>query len=220
MEKLSEIPVFQGIEPDELETCFQKIIFQRKKYNTDNLVAVQGDACDRLICLLHGSVKTEMSDPTGKSLKIEDLYAPAVLAPAFLFGNRAVFPVNIIATDEIEIIQIPRPELMKLFQLNQRILQNYLGMISSRAQFLSEKLRFHSFRSLKAKLAYYLLKESGKQTSFKMKHSQNDLAELFGVARPSVGRVFLQMQEEGLIDIRYREVTLLDTNRLAALFRE
>ena len=218
MKNLVEIPLFNGLTEAELTDVLEKIFFQRKSFPKDSLIASQGDVCNRLIILLNGNVKGEMTDPTGKNLKIEDIQAPSALASAFLFGKKSFFPVNIISTSEVEIIQIQRPELMKLFQLDERILTNYLGMISSRAQFLSEKLRFHSFKSLKAKLAFFLLKESKQQSAFKLKHSQNELAELFGVARPSVGRAFLQLQEEAFIDVRYREIKILNQNGLSSLF--
>jgi len=220
MDRLLPLPLFQGLSSADLQSAMKDIVFQRRTYPSDSLVVVQGEPCDRLIILIRGCVKAEMTDPTGKSLKIEDLHAPVVLAPAFLFGNKTEFPVNVVVNDDVELIQIPKSELLRLFQLNQRILQNFLGMISSRAQFLSERLRFHSFKSLKAKVAFYLLNEAGNNMKFRMKHSQNDLADLFGVARPSVGRIFLQLQEEGLIDARYKEVSLLNKEGLALLFRE
>jgi len=48
-----------------------------------------------------------------------------------------------------------------------------------------------------------------------MRHSQQELADLFGVARPSVGRILLQLQEEGIIDIRYKQVMILNQSGLA-----
>lgn len=220
MEQLVGLPLFVGLTPAGLQQTLEHVVFQRRSFPKEALIAIQGEPCDRLILLIRGSVKTEMTDPSGKSLKIEDLFAPVALASAFLFGNRAFFPVNVIANEEVELVQIPKNEVLKLFQLNQIILKNFLGMISSRAQFLSERLRFHSFKSLRAKVAYYLLSEAGKETHFRMSQSQSDLAELFGVARPSVGRILMQLQEEGLIDVRYREVTLLKPEKLTDIIKE
>ena len=212
--ELSEIPLFRGVETAELAQLFSQIVFQRKSFQVDSLVVSQGEECNRLMILTEGTVKAEMIAPTGKSLKIEDMEAPSVLASAFIFGRKNQFPVNIISTSDVKFIVIQKSELLKLFQLNQQILQNFLSMISSRAQFLSEKLRFHSFKSLKAKLAFYLVNEAGKSTSFKLKHSQQELSELFGVARPSVGRAFLQLQEEEIIDTRYKQVEILNLKSL------
>lgn len=211
---LSGLPIFRNVEKSELERLFSSIIFQRKSYPEGALIVSQGEECNRLLLLTEGSVKGEMISPMGKSLKIEDMEAPYALATAFIFGHNALFPVNIVANTAVTLLVIQRRELLKLFQMNEQILQNFLSMISSRAQFLSEKLRFHSFKSLRSKLAFYLIKEAGNENSFRLNDSQNELAELFGVARPSVGRVFLLLQEEGIIDIRYRQVEIIDRKRL------
>jgi CRP/FNR family transcriptional regulator, dissimilatory nitrate respiration regulator len=210
----SEIPLFREVEETEVEKLFSSLVFQRKSFPPGSLIVSQGEECNRLLILIEGTVKGEMTGPTGKSLKIEDMEAPSVLASAFLFGRKNIFPVNIISLTDVKFIVIPRGELLKLFQMNQQILKNFLSMISSRAQFLSDKLRFHSFKSLKAKLAFFLVNEAGMNHSFKLKHSQQELAELFGVARPSVGRAFLLLQEEGVIDIRYKQVEILDRKKL------
>lgn len=217
---LTTTPIFRGLDEAGLTQLLKQVVYQRKSYSKEALVISQGEECNRLMILVEGTVKGEMTGPTGKSLKIEDMAAPSVLASAFLFGNRNVFPVNIIATSDVSFLVFPKAEMLKIFHLNELILKNFLSMISSRAQFLSEKLRFHSFKSLKAKLAFYLMNEAGKMKSFKLKHSQNELSELFGVARPSVGRAFLQLQEDDIIDVRYKQVEIVDHKRLAQACNE
>lgn len=212
--KPSAIPIFHGLSDEQLGHLLEQIVYQRSQFLPGALVISQGEPCNRLLILMEGQVKGEMTGPGGKSLKIEDMEAPAVLAPAFLFGQNQHFPVNIMALTACRFMVIRREELLKLFKLNQQVLQNFLSMISSRAQFLSEKLRFHSFKSLKAKLAFYLLNEAGSMKTFKLRHSQNELAELMGVARPSVGRVFMQLQEEGMVDVRYRQVEIRNRPQL------
>jgi CRP-like cAMP-binding protein len=212
--KLTSTSLFKGLNEEEIDNLLSKITFQRKQFLKNTLIVSQGENCDRLMLLIEGSVKGEMMNQAGKSLKIEDMDAPRVLASAFIFGKRTVFPVNITALTDVKFLIIPKPELLRLLRLNDVLLQNFLGMVSSRAQFLSEKLRFHSFKVLRAKVANYLIDESQQQSSFKLKHSQNELAELFGVARPSIGRAFLQLQDDKIIDIRYKQVTIIDKQRL------
>lgn len=218
--ELSQLPIFRGLNTAEVDALLSQIVFQRKSYPEGSLVVSQGEDCNRLMILIDGSVKTEMTGPTGKSLKIEDMVAPSILASAFLFGKKNFFPVNVMAVSTAVFVIIPKAELLRLFHLNDQVLQNFLSMISSRAQFLSEKLRFHSFKSLRAKLAFYLINEADKNKTFKLRHSQNELSELFGVARPSVGRAFLQMQEEGIIDIRYKQVQIIEPTKLALACNE
>ncbi|MBN1768897.1 MAG: Crp/Fnr family transcriptional regulator [Prolixibacteraceae bacterium] len=218
--KLTTLSLFAGLDEKQIESLLNLIVFQNKRYGPNSLVVSQGEQCNRLMILTDGMVKGEMAGADGRSLKIEDLHAPTVLAPAFIFGRKNHYPVNIITYNEAKFIVIYKTELLKLFQLNNTVLQNFLGMISSRAQFLSEKLRFHSFKSLRSKLAFYLIDEASGRSSFRLSHSQNDLAELFGVARPSVGRAFMQLQNDGIIDVRYKQVQIYDASKLADAYSE
>ncbi|HPR32981.1 MAG TPA: Crp/Fnr family transcriptional regulator [Prolixibacteraceae bacterium] len=214
---VADLPLFRGCDKGEVDELLARAVFQRRRFPPGALIVGQGEPCDRLLIVIGGTVKGEMIGPSGKVLKIEDMEAPSFLASAFLFGKNNHFPVNVMALTEASLIIIPRPALLRIFHENQQVLLNFLSMISSRAQFLSEKLRFLSFRTLKAKMAFYLISEAGLSQSFKIRHSQEELADLFGVARPSVGRIFMQLQEEGLIDIRYRQVSVLDFSKLSEL---
>ena len=93
--------------------------------------------------------------------------------------------------------------------------------VSSRGQFLSSKIRFLSFSTIKGKLAQYLLDLSGKQSGdlIQLPHSQSQLSELFGVARPSIGRAMGEMNREGLIRTEGKHVILLDRARLSSLLK-
>ena len=113
---------------------------------------------------------------------------------------------------------MPVSEFLKMLQLNTPILKNYLNSISSRAQFLSQKLHFLSFKTIKGKVAHFLLQQAGdKYHSIELKNTQQQLADLFGVTRPSLARVFGDMQKEKLIKIENKTVTLLDKKALNEL---
>jgi len=113
---LSEIPLFRNVGETELEKLFTTIVFQRKSYQPETLVVSQGEECNRLLILTEGTVKGEMTGPSGKSLKIEDMEAPSVLATAFLFGRKNFFPVNIISASFIRIIVIYIMKMLSPFQ--------------------------------------------------------------------------------------------------------
>jgi CRP/FNR family transcriptional regulator, dissimilatory nitrate respiration regulator len=165
--------------------------------------------------IMSGSVRGEMIDFSGKTIKIEDIEAPKPLATAFLFGQENKFPVTVTANNEAKILTMPVSEFLKLLQLNAQILKNYLNSISSRAQFLSQKLHFLSFKTIRGKVAHFLLKQAGEKFhSIELKNTQQQLADLFGVTRPSLARVFGEMQKEGLIRISNKTVSLLDKKAL------
>lgn len=197
-----------------------KIHFQIRNFSKDEVVVVAGDPVQNLYIVISGSVKGEMIDYSGKTIKIEDIEAPKPLATAFLFGKENKFPVTVTANNNGKMLAIPVPEFLKLLQLNAQLLKNYLNNISTRAQFLSQKLQFLSFKTIKEKVAHFLLKQAGSDFhSIELKNTQQQLADLFGVTRPSLARVFGEMQKDGLIQIEKKTVTILDKKRLNTLLQ-
>ena len=101
---------------------------------------------------------------------------------------------------------------------NNLILANFLDMISNRSQFLSEKIKFLNFKTIKGKLAQYILQKTEQGTkSVKLEITQNELADYFGVARPSVARALGDMEEEGLIEANGKNIKILDRQKLVKL---
>jgi len=217
---LAQCPVFRGISEKETELFLEKIHYQIKKFGKDDLVIVAGEPVANLYIIMSGSVKGEMIDYSGKTIKIEDIEAPKPLATAFLFGKENKFPVTVTANNEVKILAIPVSEFLKLLQINQQVLKNFLNIISTRAQFLSRKLHFLRLKTIKEKAAHFLLQQAGDALySVEIKNTQQQLADLFGVSRPSLARVFGEMQKEGLIKIDKKTVTLLDKVKLNQLLQ-
>ena len=219
-EILCQSPIFRGISPEDLQKLLSNIHFQVKTYRKNDLITASGEICDRLLIIQHGNVKAEMNDYSGKTIKIEDIEAPRPLATAFLFGKENRFPVTVSANTEVEIVSIPKPEFVKLLQTNSLILNNYLNAISTRAQFLSQKLKFLSFKTIKQKIAHYLLEQAGDRLqTVEIQQSQEQLAEMFGVTRPSLARMLGEMNQEGLIETQRRFIKILDKNRMNLLLK-
>jgi CRP-like cAMP-binding protein len=217
---LCQSSVFSGLTPEDISSIFNQIHYQVKTYAKNEVITSAGDLCDRLLIVQQGSVKAEMNDYSGKTIKIEDLGVPQPLATAFLFGRQNHFPVTVSANTEVEMVSIPKPEFVKLLQLNSRILNNYLNTISTRAQFLSQKLKFLSFKTIKQKIAHYLLEKAGdKLHTVEVPQSQEQLAEMFGVTRPSLARTLGEMVQEGLIETQRRSIKILNKEQMNQLLK-
>lgn len=209
-----------GIPEDENKELLSKIHYQVRKFEKDEVVVHADEEVKNLFIVLSGSVRGEMIDYSGKTIKIEDIEAPRPLAAAFLFGKENRFPVTVTANMSAELLSVPVPEFLKLLQLNARLLRNYLNSISTRAQFLSQKLQFLSFKTIKEKVAHFLLqKADDTYHSFELKSTQQQLADMFGVTRPSLARVLSEMQHDELIKIEKKTVTLLNKKGLNKLLK-
>jgi CRP/FNR family transcriptional regulator, dissimilatory nitrate respiration regulator len=215
---LSQAPVFKGFTPDEIEKIFLKVKYHVKRYNAETMIYSSSDPVNSLIIVMNGSVKGEMVDYAGRVIKIEDIQAPGAIASAFIFGNKNWFPVNVISITDTELLIIEKPEFLKLLKSEDKILVNFLDMISNRSQFLSEKIKYLNFKTIKAKLAQFILQKAGREgTVVILDKKQNDLAEFFGVARPSVARAIHDMEEDGLINAEGKKITILNRRGLSDL---
>jgi len=212
---LKETLIFSGIDESDIEKLFGHKTFRLKKYDKGEYIAHSHDECDRLMIVMDGSVRGEMTDFSGKTIKIEDIVAPRPLAVGFLFGNNNRFPVDIIANEPSTILVLPKDTLVAMMQQNSRLLKNYLNAISSRTQFLSNRIRFLSFRTIKEKIAHYILSQiANGHNTINLSQSQTNLADFFGVTRPSLARALHELEQEGILRVERREITLLNKEKL------
>ncbi len=220
--KISETPIFKGINPGEVVHILNLVHHQIKTYEPETIIAYSGDECINLYILIEGSVRGEVVGLKGKIIKIEDINAPDTFAEAFLFADENNLLVNIVTNTKTKILIIYKNDLLQLFKLNKKILENYLNITSNRFVLVTKKLKFLSLKTIKGKLANYILslerKNEGKQ-HFLIDKTQEQLAEYFGVTRPSLARALGEMKDEGLIEIKWKEIKILDRNSLVQMLK-
>jgi len=215
---LVKSPIFKGIDEDEIYRLITAANCKFRTYNDGTLIALRGEEINSLMIILSGEVSGEMQDMTGKVIRIEDMKAPMALAAAFVYGPGSRYPVNVLAKTDTNLLVIDKSDFMIMMQKDKRVLNNYLGVVCGRALFLSDRLHFLSFRTIKGKLAGYILSlpvQSGNKVVFDK--SQQELADYFGVARPSLARTLSGMMDDGLIVVKNREIHILDRQALVEL---
>ncbi len=216
---LSQIPLFHSVEENELRDIFSELNLSETRFGKDATLALQDEVCNRLIILLQGSVKAEMIDFSGRVVRVEDIHAPNPLAILFLFGEHNRFPVQVTAREEVNTLVIPKQSVLKMLGMNQVVLKNYLDISAGFASRLSQKLHFMSFRTIRQKLAMYMLKLSKEEGTdiVILDKSKSALAEYFGVSRPSLERELSNMQQDGLIITEKKKIEIKDRNELIRL---
>ncbi len=219
---LSAIPLFRSIEEKEIERIFAELKITETTFRKDELLALQDEPCNRLILLLSGSVKGEMVDPSGKLVKVEDIEAPNPLAILFLFGEQNRFPVQVTARERVTALVISKASVLRMLSMNTVLLKNYLDISANFASRLSQKLHFMSFRTIRQKLALYILDLAKKAQSDRVEldKPKSVLAEYFGVSRPSLERELTKMQHDGLLVAEKKRLEIRDKKELIRLIQQ
>ncbi|MBN1118109.1 MAG: Crp/Fnr family transcriptional regulator [Bacteroidales bacterium] len=213
--------IFKDLKPETIGEIIKQVHHQVKTYKKGDLIASNGDRCNSLRIIVQGTAIGEMLDFQGKSLQIEKLHAPDTIASVFLFGDNNTLPIDVIAVEETKILLIPRQDLMNLFCNENTVLKNYLDIISNRAQHLTKKIKLLGLQSIRGKFANYLLEQvrrEGKVT-LTINNSQSELANIFGVSRPSLARVIRELHNEGIIEAKGRNITIVNKKVLSGFLK-
>ncbi len=214
--------LFAGMTASERRNLLARLAYSVRSYREDARIADRGDVYNSLLVLLEGTVAAEMMDYSGKTLKVESIRAPGILASAVLFAPESRLPVTIVARSAVSLLVLPRRGVLEACRRSSAFLTALLEDMGGRTTFLAEKLRLTQFSTLRQKVAAFLLDRAHRAGSsvFTLPQTRQSLSEVFGVARPSLSRTLSALAREGSIEIRGRSVRLLDRSALERMVRQ
>lgn len=173
----------------------------------------QGDPAAKVHIVRSGRI--ELSRTIGRRhVTLQELRAGDVFGdvPAFL-GDPEPFDAR--AVEDSVILTLDMPALHALLQTRPLVAQRWFISLAERMAAMQQRLIGLLAGGLEAQLASLLLRESG--TGDTVTITQSRLADLLGVQRSSVQRVLKQLEMSGLIESRYRRITIVDAPGLSAL---
>lgn len=201
--ELLKMPPFQGISEEQLLPLILAPEHACRLYKSSDFIAMQGEAYRSLFILCSGSVRTQMVNAEGKQLTIETLKAPELLAPAFVFSSENRFPVNIEAKEDCEILIVNKNAFLEFLHQYPLVMHNFLQLLSDRTLFLSKKLNTFALQSLKSRILNYLRMHGSIL-------NQQEVAQILGVARPSLARALSELSTEGCILMEGKDIRIDD----------
>ena len=190
--KLGDFPLFKDCTSTEIEAIFQKVSNRLTSYQEGELIAMQGYECRSLYLLTEGNVHAFMTSEEGKELMVEKMHAPEVLAPAFLYGSENHFPVSVKAISPCKVWVLSKEDFLKVMQTHEKILRNFLTIVSDRSLFLSRKFKEFALQSLATRVIGYLKQRQSIQ-------NLQEVAFILGVARPSLSRALALLVTQGVV---------------------
>ena len=220
--RLAECPVFSAVPEERLHSLLRRHHYHLTSHNSGAVVAFRGDSYERLLVLLAGEVRTEMSSYGGKQYTVAEYTAPCMLAPALLFGSENRLPVSIVTTRPSELLRLPRAAVLALCRAERPFLEAYLGDIARRLGVVADKLRLSRFATIRERVADYLLDQYQLQgtPTLQLPHSRRTQAEILGATRPALSRVFGELADAGIIRYDRDSLQILDADALIEMVVE
>ena len=211
--------LWYGLKQDELRSIQNRYPWTVRSYTRGTVVALMGDPLQELMMIDRGSLSAEFPDPQGRLMKVETLNAGDMIAGPVLFSTEARLPVQLIAEVDVVIRSLSRSHALQLLAEYPRVLENFLREAGDKINFLAEKLRMVKFQNLPQKIAAHFLRLHAEQrsTEIRLAYTLRELAELFGVERPSLSRSLSQLESEGILSRLDRGRYRIDEARLGRL---
>ena len=192
LDQLAQAPLFAGCGQDLLMQLLRSSHHRIRRKAAEEYVVYMGDVCTEILILLEGNAYASMTSSDGKEIVLETFQGPLVLAPASVYGQNNRFPVNVVTQTACTFMYIHKGVFETLLHSNQRLMMNFINIVSTRCNRLSERLYEIALHSLRERVLEFL------KVNQKIDNVQW-MARVMGVARPSLSRVLSELKAEGII---------------------
>ena len=191
-------------------------------FKKGDVLVRRGEPFDRLCLVLEGSIEISISHANGRRALLAYLQ-PGDVAGMMSLWDGLPHPSDLIARqDGSRVLIIPGVEWRSVRQRHPAVGQALELQMAYRARLLHERMIVDSTMSLDVRLARQLhllsllsiRSDSGSDATV-LRLSQADLGDLLGVGRPRANAAVQQLRLEGLIDLHYATVTIVDPAGLA-----
>lgn len=207
---LALCPLFNGLQDSEIIDLMHKVRYRVTNLYKGDIHAYAGYACQYADIIISGEMVAHLVGPSGRAIRMMTHQPGTLLAPAFLFADNNQYPVSIEANVSTTILRLAAADLERLLQMDQRLMMNYIRLLSNTVARLTKKISMLSL-NVREKLVLYLKEQSRLQQSNEiiLPLSRQELAEHFGIQKYSLLRCLNELKQDGLIQVDGRRIRIL-----------
>jgi len=213
---LKKIDLFKYLSFEDIEYLFTKDLYEIKNYKKNSVIYFQNEKCTSFDVILKGTILVQRIDSKGNALTISDFTIGDVLGGNLLFSHKNFYPMTILSKTDTTILHIKKDLVLKFCQLDINFLNNFLISISDKTLILTDKIKALSMKTIRQCIVDFLIYESYSQNSntVKLELTKKELAEKFGIQRPSLSRELNKMRSDGLIEYDAHSITIISMDTL------
>lgn len=217
---LDKVSLFEGIERTDLMTMLSCLEPKLSLFQKNDFVAIAGEKFESIGILLEGEAVIIKENAAGSRVVMDILQPGNIFGEAVVFVEDPVWPGSVVAQEACKILFIPRQKIIgqchKMCSWHREIIRNMLKILSEKAMLLNKKVEYLTIKSMRGKIAAYLLEQyrkNGKAT-FELPLNRNEMADFLNVSRPSMSREMSRMKNEGIFDFHLSTFRIKDLEAL------
>lgn len=218
---LIKVPLFKGIEASELEHVLSCLKPTVRTYKKSECITLEGDTFSGIGVVLSGKVTVTKTNEVGERIIMTQLTEGGVYGEMMAFSSLKIWLASVVAESDCVILSLtPNAILSHCHHMcvgHKQLMLNMLEIVSNKALGLNRKVNYLSIKSMRGKLAKYLLESyhSSGDKLFDIDFNRNELAEFLQVSRPSMSRELAKMKDEGIIDYYQNSFKILNMEKLS-----
>lgn len=206
---LTTITLFNGLEKEKLSSLLEREAFIQN-FTRGQIIYLQHEKANTMDIILDGEIIVQNIDENGNVLSIVSLSKGDMLGGNLIFSNKNEYPMTLIAKTDTKLLRMKKDVILNLCQMDKGFLVNLLSLLSDKALVLTTKIHSLARKTIREKIMDFLMMEINRQESrtIILPISKKELADRFGIERPSLQRELKNMEEEGIIEYNSRTITL------------
>ena len=209
------LPYFQGMSKDEITSILDKVKLEFFRYEDGELVFAKGSPCEHFAILVRGEVVSSCIFPDGRYTVLEELAPPIAFEPYSLFGLSPYYRCSYHAKGSCDVLMIKKSYLFKEFARYDIFLMNMLNLISQQAQQRSAQIWNRAEMDIPHKILDFIVTRTEQPDGCKtILVKMNVLAGILGETRINVSRVLNSFQQQGLAELRRKEIVIPSLKKL------
>lgn len=210
LQGLEKCPLFKDLTESEIIELMHSVRYRIVRCLKGDILFFAGDTCQYADIIISGEMVAYITAPSGNIIRMYSHQSGKLLAPAFLFAQDNHYPVTIEATANSTVLRITADDFGKIINSNQRLMMNYIQLLSNIIAQLTRKVRMLSM-SVREKVSHYLMEQSRLQQSRQivLPLSRQELADHFGIQKYSVQRCLNELRQEGVILVEGRNIQIV-----------
>lgn len=214
--ELIDNELFNTIDEEALIKIMNNIKYSIISYQRGEIIFQEEEPCNAIGLIVEGMINIERIYPNGKSIVMSKFKAGDVFGEALLFSKTIKYPATIIALTDCKVLYLPKEEVVRMFSMESRVMENFMMLLSEKIIILNNKIRSISLKSVKQKVVDYILKEymNEENKEINLKYSKEEIASDIGIPRPSLSRELIKLRDEGLIEFSRNKIIILDIDKL------
>ncbi|MFT3983034.1 MAG: Crp/Fnr family transcriptional regulator [Lachnospiraceae bacterium] len=219
IQKLKSSPLFYGLTEDEISDCLQCSKSNIVSYEKEEMVFFQKDVPTHLMVLIEGTVVICSDTAAGRRSIVATFDRSGELfGEVFVFLERKEYDHYAQAVTSAKVLWMPKEFLFhtcgESCGHHARLISNMLTILAQKAYFLNQKVQILSCATLRQKIVKVLLRNSQADGRVALSMNREELADFLNTARPSLSRELMNMQEDGLIQVKKRDIYIVDYEEL------